>query len=94
MLDADLINELQTRGARLVDPSAGHESRRGGGAGPSDHKAMTLAGQTVMVPVHTAPAFDSPYVIDAPGSTPGEARVLRNGSEVGRISFPARPRVL
>ena len=91
MLDADLINELQTRGARLVDPSAGHESRRGG-AGPSDHKAMTLAGQTVMVPVHTAPAFDSPYVIDAPDGTRGEARVLRHGAEVGRISFPARPR--
>lgn len=91
MLDADLINELQTRGARLVDPSAGHESRRGG-AGPSDHKAMTLAGQTVMVPVHTAPAFDSPYVIDAPDGTAGEARVLRHGAEVGRISFPARPK--
>lgn len=91
MLDADLINELQTRGARLVDPSVGHESRRGG-AGPSDHKAMTLAGQTVMVPVHTAPAFDSPYVIDAPDGTKGEARVLRNGAEVGRINFPARPR--
>lgn len=91
MLDADLINELQTRGARLVDPSVGHESRRGG-AGPSDHKAMTLAGQTVMVPVHTAPAFESPYVIDAQDGTRGEARVLRNGAEIGRISFPARPR--
>ncbi|MDO9640745.1 MAG: MSMEG_0568 family radical SAM protein [Pseudotabrizicola sp.] len=91
MLDADLINELQTKGARLVDPSAGHESRRGG-AGPSDHKAVTLAGQTVMVPVHTAPAFQSPYVIDAPDGTKGEARVLREGTEVGRIRFPGRPR--
>ena len=35
-----LINELQTYGVRLVDPKAGLESRRGG-AGPSDHKAMT-----------------------------------------------------
>jgi radical SAM protein (TIGR04043 family) len=91
MLDADLINELQTKGARLADPSAGHESRRGG-AGPSDHKAVTLAGQTVMVPVHTAPAFQSPYVIDAPDGTNGEARVLRDGVEVGQIRFPDRPR--
>jgi radical SAM protein (TIGR04043 family) len=89
MLDADLINELQTRGARLVDPRAGHESRRGG-AGPSDHKAMTLGGQTVMVPVHTAPAFESPYVIEAPEGA--EARVLREGREVGRVRFPGRPR--
>jgi radical SAM protein (TIGR04043 family) len=91
MLDADLINELQTRGARLMNPGAGHESRRGG-AGPTDHKAVTLGGQTVMVPVHTAPAFQSPYVIDAPEGQGGEARVLRDGAEVGRIRFPGRPK--
>ena len=61
-----LINELQSHGVRLSDPKAGVESRRGG-AGPSDHKAMTIDGVTVMVPVHTAPAFESPYVAEAPG---------------------------
>ena len=60
-----LINELQSYGVRLVDPKAGHESRRGG-AGPSDHKAITIDGMTVMVPVHTAPAFESPYVVEKP----------------------------
>src|SRR5882757_206765 len=60
-----LINELQSYGVRLVDPSVGHESRRGG-AGPSDHKAMTIDGMTVMVPVHTAPAFASPYFVEKP----------------------------
>ena len=48
-----LINELQSFGVRLVDPKAGHESRRGG-AGPSDHKAITIDGMTVMVPVNSA----------------------------------------
>lgn len=91
MLDADLINELQTKGARLMNPGAGHESRRGG-AGPTDHKAVTLGGHTVMVPVHTAPAFQSPYVIDTPEGQDGEARVLRDGTEVGRIRFPGRPK--
>lgn len=90
MHEADLINELQTRGARLVDPRAGVESRRGG-AGPSDHKAMTLGTQTVMVPVHTAPAFESPYVIEAPEGA-GQARILRDGHEVGQVRFPGRPR--
>ena len=65
MPTAQLINELQSCGVRLADPKAGHESRRGG-AGPSDHKAMTVDGMTVMVPVHTAPAFESPYVIEKP----------------------------
>ncbi len=85
-----LINELQTFGARLDDPRAGHASRRGG-AGPSDHKAMTIAGVTVMVPVHTAPAFESPYFIERPDFS-GRSRVLRDHLPVGEIDYPAKPR--
>jgi radical SAM protein (TIGR04043 family) len=87
---AQLINELQSFGARLVDPRAGHESRRGG-AGPSDHKALTIDGVTVMVPVHTAPAFESPYLVEPPDAA-GLSRISRNGRPVGAASFPARPR--
>ena len=85
-----MINELQSSGVRLIDPKAGVESRRGG-AGPSDHKAITVNGITVMVPVHTAPAFDSPYVAEAPNAT-GRGRILRDGIGLGTISFPQRPR--
>jgi radical SAM protein (TIGR04043 family) len=85
-----LINELQSHGVRLVDPRAGHESRRGG-AGPSDHKAMTIDGMTVMVPVHTAPAFESPYVVEQPDAL-GRSRISRDGVSLGDVSFPARPR--
>ena len=85
-----LINELQSYGVRLVDPKAGHESRRGG-AGPSDHKAMTIDGMTVMVPVHTAPAFASPYFVEKPDAL-GRSRVSRDGVMLGEVSFPARPR--
>jgi radical SAM protein (TIGR04043 family) len=85
-----LITELQSFGVRLVDPSVGHESRRGG-AGPSDHKAMTIDGMTVMVPVHTAPAFASPYVVDKPDAL-GRSSVRRDGIALGDVSFPLRPR--
>jgi radical SAM protein (TIGR04043 family) len=85
-----LINELQSFGVRLIDPSAGHASRRGG-AGPSDHKALTIDGMTVMVPVHTAPAFESPYVIDKPDAL-GRGSVRRDGIVLGEVIFPARPR--
>ncbi len=85
-----LINELQSYGVRLVDPKAGHESRRGG-AGPSDHKAITIDGVTVMVPVHTAPAFESPYVVDKPDAL-GRSSISRDGFRLGDVSFPARPR--
>jgi radical SAM protein (TIGR04043 family) len=90
MPTAQLINELQSCGVRLVDPKAGHESRRGG-AGPSDHKAITIDGVTVMVPVHTAPAFASPYVVDKPDAL-GRGTISRDGIPLGDVSFPTRPR--
>ena len=90
MPTAQLINELQSSGVRLVDPKAGHESRRGG-AGPSDHKAMTIDGMTVMVPVHTAPAFASPYLVDKPDAS-GNSIIRRDGVPLGAVSFPTRPR--
>ena len=85
-----LITELQSRGLRLQDPSAGLPSRRGG-AGPSDHKAVTIDGHTVMVPVHTAPAFDSPFVADAPDAQ-GVSTLKHASIPIAQISFPATPR--
>ena len=85
-----LISELQSYGARLLDPKAGHESRRGG-AGPSDHKAITIDGMTVMVPVHTAPAFESPYLVEKPDAG-GRSKISRDGVALASVSFPTRPR--
>jgi radical SAM protein (TIGR04043 family) len=85
-----LMTELQSQGLRLVDPGAGASSRRGG-AGPSDHKAVTVDGVTLMVPVHTATAFSSPFVAEAPG--PDGRSVLRRGSiPIASIAFPRAPR--
>lgn len=56
-----LITELQSRGLRLVDASAGVAGRKGG-AGPSDHKAVTVDGTTVMVPIYTGAAMESPFL--------------------------------
>ena len=85
-----LVNELQSFGARLEDPNAGVASRIGG-AGPSDHKAMTIDGMTVMVPVHTAPSFKSPYLVSQPDAL-GRSRISRNGEMVAEISLPKTPR--
>ncbi len=90
MTPETLIVELQSYGLRLVDPKAGQESRRGG-AGPSDHKALLVDGRTVMAPVHTATAFDSPYVALRPDAA-GESVIERDGMPVGRVAFPPRPR--
>ncbi len=87
---AQLLNELQSFGARMTDPTAGAASRLGG-AGPSDHKAITIDGVTIMVPVHTQPAAASPYLVGSPDAH-GARRISRNGVDMGAISLPARPR--
>ncbi len=51
---------------------------------------MTIDGMTVMVPVHTAPAFASPYFVDKPDDL-GRSRVSRDGAVLGEVSFPVRP---
>ncbi|MEL6763623.1 MAG: radical SAM protein, partial [Cyanobacteria bacterium J06607_6] len=51
MNSQQVITELQTQGLNLVS-EAGALGRKGG-AGPSDHKAITLGETTVMVPVYT-----------------------------------------
>ena len=62
------MTELQSFGLRLADPDAaaqaGVASRRGG-AGPSDHKAVTIDGHVIMVPVHTGSAQRSPFVVES-----------------------------
>ncbi len=85
-----LINELQSFGLRLVDPTAGAASRRGG-AGPSDHKALIVDGRPIMVPVLSATSFVSPYVAQRPGPG-GESVIEKDGIAVGTVRFPDQPR--
>lgn len=85
-----MITDLQSYGLRLDDDTVGAASRKGG-AGPSDHKAAIIAGQTIMVPVHTAGATRSPFAAKRQG--PGGAMLLtRDGMPLGEISFPPQPR--
>ncbi|MFC4520587.1 MSMEG_0568 family radical SAM protein [Cupriavidus pinatubonensis] len=84
------MTELQSVGLRLEDPSAGAASRRGG-AGPSDHKAVTIDGVTIMVPVHTSTAWTSPFVARAPDGS-GRSALMRGTIPIANISFPRSPR--
>jgi radical SAM protein (TIGR04043 family) len=85
----ELTSELQALGMRWVDP-AGPGLSRHGGAGPSDHKAITLGGDTVMVPIFTHSSHTSPYTAEV--SKNGQsAALLRNGERVTDIGFPRTP---
>jgi radical SAM protein (TIGR04043 family) len=76
-----LIAELQSLGV-AGDDTAG----RRGGAGPSDHRAMSVGSTTVMVPMRAG----SPYRLRV---VQGErALLLREGEPVGEVELPGTPR--
>lgn len=85
-----LLTELQSQGLRLADDTTGAPGRRGG-AGPSDHKAVTIDGLTIMVPVHSADALSSPYEVGRPHPD-GTATLKRNRVPIKAIAFPRTPR--
>ncbi|WP_416666232.1 MSMEG_0568 family radical SAM protein [Egbenema bharatensis] len=84
-----LITELQSYGLRMIDEVG--SSGRKGGAGPSDHKAVTIDGTTVMVPVYTESATQSPYTVIT-DSGKGQGTLQRHQEPIAPISFPHQPK--
>lgn len=79
-----LIVELQSAGLKLASAETGAMGRIGG-AGPSDHKAVTVDDTTVMIPIFNHPAANSPYTVK-------EQRLQLNGEDIGAVSFPPEPK--
>jgi radical SAM protein (TIGR04043 family) len=89
LLRPELLSELQASGLRWLDPEGSGLSRRGG-AGPSDHKAIRLLGQVVMVPILNHAATSSPF--SALPAGPGRATLYRGEQALGPLEFPKKPR--
>ncbi|ESA32525.1 radical sam msmeg-0568 family [Leptolyngbya sp. Heron Island J] len=83
-----VITELQTKGLNLVTDTVGASGRKGG-AGPSDHKAVTLGDTTFMVPVYTDGAAQSPYSIDYEA---GHSVLTKGDQVITELDFPEKPR--
>ncbi|MBF8668239.1 MSMEG_0568 family radical SAM protein [Pseudomonas putida] len=88
MIASDLLAELQCHGVRWQ--GADGLSRKGG-AGPSDHKALSLGEHTAMVPMLNLASLDSPYSA-VPDSTGAQALIFRDGQPVGQVRMPGVPR--
>ncbi len=75
---------------RLSDHRVGISARKGG-AGPTDHKAITIGDRTIMVPVYTDASKSSPFEATGP-ALDGSAILLRNGAPIAKISYPRQAR--
>jgi radical SAM protein (TIGR04043 family) len=83
-----LVTELQVHG--VADPALPGNRGRRGGAGPSDHRALTLAGTTVMVPVYTSSAQGSPYSLAA--AADGEVALADQAQRtLASVEMPGEP---
>lgn len=79
----ELLNQLQTQGVQLINADAISMTRTGG-AGPTDHKAFTFDGQTIMVPVYSKQASTSEFVLT-------DSKLEKNGIPLLDISSPSTP---
>lgn len=86
----ELLSELQAFGLRWVDED-GPGLSRSGGAGPSDHKAITLGHQTIMVPILNHASARSPYAAHVQSGS-GLATLYRGDERLGELAFPHQPR--
>ncbi len=84
-----LLNDIQTQGIRL-EQSEDLTSRQGG-AGPTDHKAVTIFNSTLMIPVYSNAAKKSPFTASTP-SKMGYASLKQNGETITTIRFVGEPK--
>lgn len=83
-----LLNAIQTQGIRLERKT--DLSSREGGAGPTDHKAITIFNTTLMIPVFSRSAKASSFVATSPTKF-GYASLKQNGEVLTTIRFINEP---
>ncbi|MBE9181271.1 MSMEG_0568 family radical SAM protein [Oculatella sp. LEGE 06141] len=88
--EAGQLPVSSTLDAVLLNPQDLSAAARKGGAGPSDHKAVTVDGTTVMVPIFTSTATQSPYQTEFDPVTK-QTVLKRDGVNPIPISFPTQP---
>lgn len=83
------ITEIQSQGLRWIDTDKMGLNRRGG-AGPTDHKALSFAQQTSMVPVLSEQADSSPFSaqVDDSGT---QVLIFEEDKLLGSAQLPSTP---
>ncbi|WP_166263378.1 MSMEG_0568 family radical SAM protein [Marinobacter caseinilyticus] len=89
-LNQQQLTRIQARGVRWDEPDTLGLARIGG-AGPTDHKALTIDGQTAMVPVYSDQIATSPFSA-RPGEEAEEILIFEHDRLIGKTSSPGTPR--
>lgn len=88
MSAVEILSDLQCNGLKWEGDVG---LARKGGAGPSDHKALSLNGQTMMIPVLNLSAQNSPYTAQQDAES-NNVIVFKNKIPVATLAVPQRPK--
>ena len=89
-LNPKQLNEIQTQGIRWVEPEKKGVSRMGG-AGPTDHKAISFSSQTSMIPIFNEQVSDSPFRAEHKPDN-NQVLIFENEKLIDTASLPSRPK--
>ncbi|WP_407304651.1 MSMEG_0568 family radical SAM protein [Acinetobacter sp.] len=88
MSAVELLSDLQCNGLKWKGDVG---LARKGGAGPSDHKALSQNGQTMMIPVLNLAAQNSPYTAQQDHDS-DNVIIFKNKIPVATLTAPKRPK--
>ena len=85
----EILIELQSAGFKMESPDHGADGRKGG-AGPSDHKAVNIFGETLMIPIFNHKSQSSDFWATKPNVL-GVSSLFWKDHKVTTITFPHQP---
>lgn len=88
MISPQQLTDIQARGIRWGKSKLG--LNRAGGAGPTDHKALSFGAQTSMIPVFNEQVANSPYRAEARSDE--QVLIFENEKLLTQVSAPNRPK--
>ncbi|RYY75423.1 MAG: MSMEG_0568 family radical SAM protein [Gammaproteobacteria bacterium] len=84
------LTQIQTQGIRWIEPGSLGLTRTGG-AGPTDHKALSFDSQTSMIPVFNEQIQRSPFSAKQDANNE-QVLIFEHEKLIARASMPGRPK--
>ena len=84
------LTQIQTQGIRWIEPGSLGLTRTGG-AGPTDHKALSFDSQTSMIPVFNEQIQRSPFSAK-PDASNEQVLIFEHEKLIAKAAMPGRPK--
>jgi radical SAM protein (TIGR04043 family) len=94
-INKEHLTAMQAHGIRWVDLADQSQTAKGlsrkGGAGPTDHKALSFNSQTSMIPIYSEQVNDSPFRAEFNAAN-DEVHIFEHDTLIDTAKVPAKPK--